>query len=188
MIEVENLQDFGGREEESLLVEDLAASRDGILLVVLTKHQGTGYKGDVYGVSVHDGVPVGPAMPIAATEPGTTGYVSFASAASDGCDWLVGWSAAKPVALPRNRVRRLAGACPGEAPSLALGGGRFKVELLWHTPDGASSFGRAVALRNDTGAFWFFSADNPELMLKVLDGRGVNGAFWVFYATLTDVA
>ena len=42
-------------------------------------------------------------------------------------------------------------------------------------------------LTGDTGAFWFFSADNVELVLKVLDGRSLNGAFWVFYGALSDV-
>lgn len=191
VIEVENLQDFGGGEEESLLVEDLAASRDGVLLVVLSRRGPLGtYQGDLYGLSVHGGVPVGPATPLAAADSPVTGTVGFASAASDGCRWIVGWSVARPVAPPsiRNRVRRLAGACPAAVPVLDLAGGRFKVEVLWQTPDGTSSFGRALALRDDTGAFWFFGADNPELMVKVLDGRGVNGAFWVFWATLTDVA
>jgi hypothetical protein len=47
--------------------------------------------------------------------------------------------------------------------------------------------GRAVPLTGDTGAFWFFSESNLELVIKVLDGRPVNGAFWVFYASLSDV-
>jgi hypothetical protein len=34
---------------------------------------------------------------------------------------------------------------------------------------------------------WFFRPDNVELLVKVLDGRGVNGHFWVFYASLTDL-
>ena len=27
---------------------------------------------------------------------------------------------------------------------------------------------------------------NPEVFVKLLDGRGVNGKFWVFYGGLTD--
>jgi hypothetical protein len=45
----------------------------------------------------------------------------------------------------------------------------------------------AVPLTTDTGYFWFFSAGNIELVVKVLDGREVNGKFWVFYGRLTDV-
>ena len=39
----------------------------------------------------------------------------------------------------------------------------------------------------DTGYFWFFDPANVELVVKVLDGRGVNGHFWVFYGALSDV-
>jgi hypothetical protein len=39
----------------------------------------------------------------------------------------------------------------------------------------------------DTGYFWFFNPDNVEVVLKVLDGRPVNGKFWVFYGALSTV-
>lgn len=35
--------------------------------------------------------------------------------------------------------------------------------------------------------FWFFHRDNLELVVKMLDGRIVNGRFWVFYGALSDV-
>jgi hypothetical protein len=35
--------------------------------------------------------------------------------------------------------------------------------------------------------FWFFQPDNPELLVKVLNGCGVNQRFWVFYAATTNV-
>ena len=37
------------------------------------------------------------------------------------------------------------------------------------------------------GYFWFFSSNNVELVIKVLDGRAVNNKFWVFYGALSDV-
>ncbi len=40
---------------------------------------------------------------------------------------------------------------------------------------------------SDTGAFWFFDRDNLELVVKVLDGTGVNGNYWVFYGALCNV-
>jgi hypothetical protein len=40
---------------------------------------------------------------------------------------------------------------------------------------------------DQTGYFWFFQESNLELMVKVLDGRPVNGKYWVFYGSLTDV-
>jgi hypothetical protein len=65
---------------------------------------------------------------------------------------------------------------------------RFRVEVSFIDPrNGAAGQGRAVQLTDDTGIFWFFSPSNLELMVKVLDGGGVNGHFWVFYGALSDV-
>jgi ELWxxDGT repeat protein len=70
---------------------------------------------------------------------------------------------------------------------LCLAGGRFKVEADWRDFDGNIGRGRAVSLTADTGYFWFFGAANVEVILKVLDGRGVNGHHWVFYGALSNV-
>lgn len=40
---------------------------------------------------------------------------------------------------------------------------------------------------SDSGIFWFFNAANWELMVKVLDGCGLNDSFWVFAAATTNV-
>jgi len=37
------------------------------------------------------------------------------------------------------------------------------------------------------GYFWFFTAANVETMLKVIDGRALNGHFWVLFGALSDV-
>lgn len=78
-------------------------------------------------------------------------------------------------------------ACSADARTLCLNDGRFQVTLSWTTGD-ARGFGNAAPLTEDTGAFWFFSSNNLELAIKVVDGRAVNGRFWVFAAGLTDVA
>ena len=44
-----------------------------------------------------------------------------------------------------------------------------------------------MPLVQSTGAFWFFSPQLPELTVKVLDGRPLNGHFWVFLAGLSDI-
>jgi streptogramin lyase len=36
------------------------------------------------------------------------------------------------------------------------------------------------------GLFWFYSADNPELLVKVVDGCLLNRSFWVFASATTD--
>ncbi|MFL6198898.1 MAG: choice-of-anchor Q domain-containing protein, partial [Thermoanaerobaculia bacterium] len=77
--------------------------------------------------------------------------------------------------------------CEPDADTLCLGAGsRFRVTARW-TAQGDDGPGKAVPLALDTGAFWFFDAANLELTVKVLDGCGVNGRFWVFLSGLTDV-
>ncbi len=74
-----------------------------------------------------------------------------------------------------------------------LGDRRFKVEIDFSTTSGGGALGAAHAIQLDDmgirrgGLFWFFSADNPELLIKVLDGCAINDSFWVFYAAATDV-
>jgi len=78
--------------------------------------------------------------------------------------------------------------CSGGPGALCLAGNRFRATVSWQTPDGRSGSGEAVPLSDDTGYFWFFSSANVELVVKVLDGRAVNGHFWVFYGALSNVA
>jgi len=82
------------------------------------------------------------------------------------------------------------GGAPGCQPSptsLCLNGGRFRVELTWRTLDGQTGAGQAVGLTPDTGYFWFFNPANVEAVVKILDGRGLNSHFWVFYGALSNV-
>lgn len=89
----------------------------------------------------------------------------------------------EPWALPLD-----GGGCVPSATALCLGG-RFRVEADWRDFQGQGNRGRghAVALTADTGTFWFFDAANVEVILKVLDGRGINGHHWVFYGALSNV-
>jgi ELWxxDGT repeat protein len=80
-----------------------------------------------------------------------------------------------------------AGGCQASSSRLCLNHGRYQVEASWRTADGAQGRGTAVPLSADTGYFWFFSASNLEVIVKVLDGQGVNGHVWVFYGALSDV-
>ena len=76
--------------------------------------------------------------------------------------------------------------CPNGA--FCLGGDRFRVDVAWRNIQGGTGEGQPVGLSRDTGAFWFFAADNLELVIKVLDGCSVNGSYWIFISGLTDVA
>ncbi len=79
--------------------------------------------------------------------------------------------------------------CAATFTSLCLNGGRFRVSVAWQVPSqGTSGAAAAVPLTSDTGHFWFFSANNVELVVKVVDGRAFNGRFWVFSGALSDVA
>ncbi|HKD19900.1 MAG TPA: hypothetical protein VKG23_18760, partial [Thermoanaerobaculia bacterium] len=82
-----------------------------------------------------------------------------------------------------------AGLCTPDASTLCLLGGRFQARVEWkssaNAPEAAAP---AVSLTDDTGYYWFFDQPNVELTLKVLDGTAINGHFWVFYASLSNVA
>ena len=80
------------------------------------------------------------------------------------------------------------GACATSGGTLCLNGGRFSVTTTWQNyNDGSTGTGTAASLTGDSGYFWFFNAANVELMLKVLDGRAVNGKFWFLSGALSDV-
>jgi|GEM_PF-3308654 len=81
--------------------------------------------------------------------------------------------------------------CVADAGTLCLLGGRFEVEVAWRNPREPFTHGtgaaRTVPGSQRTGLFTFFNPDNVELVVKMLDGRPVNGAYWVFYGALSDV-
>jgi hypothetical protein len=79
-------------------------------------------------------------------------------------------------------------ACGGGDPdTVCLNGGRFEVNIDWETPDAAQGVGHPESLSGDAAYFWFFVPDNIEVVVKVLDGCGVNDNFWVFATGLTNV-
>ncbi len=80
--------------------------------------------------------------------------------------------------------------CEPGAETLCLTQDRFRVEVDWHDPrSGDSGSGNVLpgTTLDDSGFFWFFDPANVELIVKVLDARPVNGHFWVFTGSLTDV-
>jgi hypothetical protein len=77
--------------------------------------------------------------------------------------------------------------CQSDAFGLCLSQRRFRVTTSYRT-HAAAGPGEASQLTSDTGYFWFFNSTNIELLVKVLDGCGVNDHFWVFAGGLTNVA
>jgi hypothetical protein len=70
---------------------------------------------------------------------------------------------------------------------------RFQVQVAFQTSQGAGSAGAGHAIplssvgSTHSGLVWFFSADNPELLIKILPGCPTNGFHWVFASAATDV-
>ncbi|HEX6864857.1 MAG TPA: hypothetical protein VF414_18645, partial [Thermoanaerobaculia bacterium] len=69
---------------------------------------------------------------------------------------------------------------------LCLRDGRFSVAMVWRTATD-EDFGLPVQLTTDSGYFWFFNPANIEVVIKVLNGCGLNSRYWVFAAGLTNV-
>jgi hypothetical protein len=64
----------------------------------------------------------------------------------------------------------------------------FHVAVEWKNPrDGNQGAGYARRLAEDSGAFWYFGSNNLETTIKILDGRPINGHWWVFIANMTDL-
>ncbi len=83
------------------------------------------------------------------------------------------------------------GTCAADGETLCLQDSRFSVKMDWWTEDGTGGRrGAGKVVRegtNDSGLFWFFSAVNWELLVKVLDGCSVNGRMWVYGASATTL-
>jgi hypothetical protein len=79
--------------------------------------------------------------------------------------------------------------CTPNGTTLCLNNGRFQVQAIFSAPSLGitNATAQAVPLTGDTGYFWFFSANNVEIVLKAVDGRSFNNYFWVFYGALSDV-
>jgi hypothetical protein len=90
-----------------------------------------------------------------------------------------------------------AGSCNSDLTTLCIehpsAGSRFQARVHFETTQGGGAAGDAEVIPladlgvAQGGIFWFFRRDNPEMLLKVLDGCAVNGHFWVFYSAATNV-
>ena len=81
------------------------------------------------------------------------------------------------------------GPCVASGTTLCLFGHRFRAEVAWTTPDDhVTGKGHTFPFHlTNGGGFWFFGADNPELVLQFQDFRNTAGHFWLYYAGLSSV-
>jgi hypothetical protein len=99
------------------------------------------------------------------------------------------WTATSPASAVPLCVPDATTLCFDQAP----GDGRFSARVDWSTTLNGGSSGAARALPlapvgvTRGGLFWFFSADNPEVMVKVIDGCASNGHAWVYTSAGTNV-
>lgn len=71
-------------------------------------------------------------------------------------------------------------------PALDLHHGLFVAYVDRGLPGGGITSATAVPLTEFSGYFTFFEPQNVELTIKILDGRPINGHYWVFIASMTD--
>jgi hypothetical protein len=79
--------------------------------------------------------------------------------------------------------------CAADATHACLQGARFRVALTWQDGSGRTGVGSVVpaAVSSDSAVLWFFAPSNWEMLVKVLDGCGLNQRVWVFAAATTNV-
>ncbi len=78
--------------------------------------------------------------------------------------------------------------CVPSATRHCLRQGRFEVVVDWADFVGQTGPGSVVPYGTDeSGLFWFFSEDNWEMLVSVLDGCSINERYWVFAAATTTV-
>ncbi len=90
------------------------------------------------------------------------------------------------VVFPTQRTFGGSTGCSATSTALCLNNNRFRVTATWQSTNDAGT-GTAVPLTSDTGYFWFFSSNNVEMVIKVVNGCPLNSRYWVFSGGLTNV-
>ncbi|HEX5758079.1 MAG TPA: fibronectin type III domain-containing protein [Thermoanaerobaculia bacterium] len=80
------------------------------------------------------------------------------------------------------------GPCVEGGTTLCLNAGRFRVSATFQTAEGQSGAAQVVKLTDETGYLWFFSAQNVEAVVKLINACAFTvPRFWFFAGGLTDV-
>ena len=81
----------------------------------------------------------------------------------------------------------------GDGSGPRAGDGRFEITATWRTAEGLEGPAKVVDTPTpstgplDSGLLWFFSPENWELLVKVLDGCAINDHFWVLFGAGTNL-
>jgi hypothetical protein len=86
----------------------------------------------------------------------------------------------------------IGGSCTPNATTLCTESGRYAISIdFLSTLSGTRGQGKVVtgsgASTANSGLFWFFDAANYEVLVKTLNGCGINNRKWVYAAATTDV-
>lgn len=156
------------------------------------------------------GAPVSPGDTIAFTQEytplGPTGSLIYFDAGSGACAGVFGTVGTQPplgnsvngsAGVTITQVNRSAQSCIPSDTVLCLDGApgdqRFRVTASYSTAQagGRSGNGQAVPLAQlgvvHGGLFWFFSPDNPEVLVKILNGCALNDRYWAYVTAGTNV-
>ena len=132
--------------------------------------------------------------------PGDLAALLGLSSTTEVSSGLAGLSQVRVSAMPLDvtsvvQTEESAGQCEPTESRLCLLEDRFAVDVSFIDPnikdpdvdpEGTATVASSLGTEN-TGFFWFFNQENIELAVKVLDGRGINGRFWLLYGALSDV-
>ncbi len=81
--------------------------------------------------------------------------------------------------------------CVADAQTLCLDAGnndRFRVRMTWTDFVGGTGPGFAVPFTSDSGFFYFFSPQNLEVLVKMVNGCGsFSNYYWFYYAAASNV-
>ncbi len=78
--------------------------------------------------------------------------------------------------------------CTPDATTMCLNNDRFRVKITWRDFGNRIGEGKVAAEgTSDSGLFWFFQSTNWEMLVKVINGCGNNGHYWVFAGATTNV-
>lgn len=88
------------------------------------------------------------------------------------------------VFLAEDAPAPLLAPCASDATTLCLLGDRFEVVVDWMNGMSGTGMGQAEPVTSHSGAFWFFSPSNLELVVKIVE---TCPAFEVHFAGFTDL-